>query len=62
MQADFLAADLKNEVAALAELLGDTRVRFRHGETKSASAGSQRPMVSRIDRRHRFQPKPGTGL
>lgn len=38
MPADFDEAQLKNELAALASLLGDTRVRFRHGETQFASA------------------------
>jgi hypothetical protein len=33
----FIEADLKSEVALLAELLGDTRVRFRHRETQFAS-------------------------
>jgi hypothetical protein len=28
---------MKSEAALLADLLGDTRVRFRHGETKPAS-------------------------
>jgi len=37
MPAPFVEADLKNEVAALAALLGDTRVRFRHRETQFAS-------------------------
>ena len=33
----FVEAELKNEVATLAGLLGDTRVRFRHRETLIAS-------------------------
>lgn len=37
MPAGFVEADLKNEVASLAGLLGDTRVRFRHRETPFAS-------------------------
>ena len=35
--AGFVEADLKVEVAALAALLGDTRVRFRHRQTRVAS-------------------------
>jgi len=31
-------ADLKQELLQLDELLGDTRVRFRHGQTQFASA------------------------
>jgi len=31
-------ADLKRELLSLDELLGDTRVRFRHGQTQFASA------------------------
>ena len=31
-------ADLKAELLQLDELLGDTRVRFRHGQTQFASA------------------------
>ena len=38
MPADFDEAQLKNELAALASLLGDTRVRYRHGQTQFASA------------------------
>ena len=37
MPGEFAEADLKNELAALASLLGDTRVRFRHGQTQFAS-------------------------
>jgi len=37
MPAEFVEADLKSEVASLTELLGDTRVRFRHRETQFAS-------------------------
>jgi hypothetical protein len=37
MPPEFVEADLKNEVASLAELLGDTRVRFRRRETQFAS-------------------------
>ena len=37
MPAGFIEADLKSEVASLAGLLGDTRVRFRHRETPVAS-------------------------
>jgi hypothetical protein len=33
----FVEADLKSEVATLAGLLGDARVRFRHRETQFAS-------------------------
>lgn len=36
--AGFVEVDLKLEVAALAALLGDTRVRFRHRQTRFASA------------------------
>jgi hypothetical protein len=38
MPAGFLEADLKSEVALLTEMLGDSRVRFRHGVTKFASS------------------------
>jgi len=31
-------ADLKRELLQLDELLGDTRVRFRHGQTRFASS------------------------
>ena len=34
----FVEADLKSELASLAELLGDTRVRFRHRRTPFLSA------------------------
>jgi hypothetical protein len=34
MATDFIEADAKREVAALAALLGDTRVRFHHRETR----------------------------
>jgi hypothetical protein len=37
MPVEFAEADLKGEVALLAELLGDTRARFRHRETPFAS-------------------------
>ena len=37
MPAEFVEADLKSEVASLTEMLGDTRVRFRHRETQFAS-------------------------
>jgi len=37
MPVEFVEAELKSEVAALAELLGDTRVRFRHHETQFTS-------------------------
>ena len=37
MPDEFVEADLKNDVAVLAKLLGDTRVRFRHGETQVTS-------------------------
>ena len=37
MPAEFVEADLKGEVALLARLLGDTRVRFHHRETQLAS-------------------------
>lgn len=37
MPAEFVQADLRTEVASLAELLGDTRVRFRRRETRFAS-------------------------
>ena len=37
MPVEFVVADLKSEVALLAEMLGDTRVRFRHRETQVAS-------------------------
>lgn len=37
MPAGFVEADLKGEVASLTELLGDTRVRFRHRETQFSS-------------------------
>jgi hypothetical protein len=37
MPPDFVEADLSREILTLRELLGDTRVRFRHGETHSAS-------------------------
>ena len=37
MPTEFVEADLKSEVASLTELLGDTRVRFRHRETQFAS-------------------------
>jgi hypothetical protein len=33
----FVEADLKREIASLGELLGDARVRFRHGQTALAS-------------------------
>jgi hypothetical protein len=38
MPADFVEADLKSELAALAGLLGDTRVRFHHRQTPFASS------------------------
>lgn len=38
MPAEFVEADLKNEMALLAGLLGDTRVRFHHRETQVASS------------------------
>ena len=34
----FVEMDLKSEVASLGELLGDTRVRYRHGQTPFASS------------------------
>ena len=34
---DVQKADLKRELLRLGELLGDTRVRFRHGQTQFAS-------------------------
>ena len=34
----FVEMDLKSEVASLGELLGDTRVRFRHRHTPFASS------------------------
>jgi hypothetical protein len=37
MPVKFVEADLKSEVAVLAGLLGDTRLRFRHRETQFAS-------------------------
>lgn len=37
MPAGFVEADLKGEVASLTEMLGDTRVRFRHRETQFSS-------------------------
>lgn len=37
MPAAFVEADLKREVASLAALLGDTRVRFHHRQTQPAS-------------------------
>ena len=37
MPVEFVEAELKSEVAALAELLGDTRVRFRQHETQFTS-------------------------
>lgn len=37
MTAEFVEADLKSEGASLAELLGDTRVHFRHRGTHFAS-------------------------
>jgi hypothetical protein len=37
MPAEFVEADLKTEIAFLADLIGDTRVRFRHRETQFAS-------------------------
>lgn len=37
MPAEFIETDVKSEVASLAQLLGDTRVRFRHRETQLAS-------------------------
>lgn len=36
--ADFVVADLKGEAAALAALLGDTRMRFRHRQTPLLSS------------------------
>ena len=38
MPVEFALADLTSEVALLAEMLGDTRVRFRHRETQFASS------------------------
>lgn len=38
MPVEFVVADVKRDVALLAQLLGDTRVRFRHRETQFASA------------------------
>jgi len=38
MPTEFVEADLKSEVASLDQLLGDTRVRFRRGETGFASS------------------------
>ena len=38
MPTDFAEADLKAELASLTSRLGDTRVRFRHGQTRAASA------------------------
>ena len=35
---EFVEADLKSEIASLDQLLGDTRVRFRRGETGFASS------------------------
>ena len=37
MPAGFIEADLKSEVASLAQMLGDTRLRFRRRETLFAS-------------------------
>jgi hypothetical protein len=37
MPPDFVEANLTREIGTLRELLGDTRVRFRHGETQLAS-------------------------
>jgi hypothetical protein len=37
MPAEFVEADLSREIGTLRELLGDTRVRFRHRETHFAS-------------------------
>ena len=37
MSDEFVEADLKNDMAVLAKLLGDTRVRFHHRETQLAS-------------------------
>lgn len=37
MPPDFVEANLTREIGTLRELLGDTRVRFRHRETQSAS-------------------------
>ena len=38
MQAAFIETDLKREVASLAEMLGETRVRFRRRQTPYASS------------------------
>ena len=38
MPPEFVEAELKAELASLGSLLGDTRVRFRQGQTKFASA------------------------
>ena len=38
MPAEFVEADLKREVVMLGELLGDTRVRYRHAQTRIGSA------------------------
>jgi hypothetical protein len=37
MPVEFVMTELKSELALLAEMLGDTRVRFRHRETRFAS-------------------------
>ena len=37
MPAEFVEADLSREIGALRELLGETRVRFRHRQTRFAS-------------------------
>jgi len=37
MPVEFVAADVKSEVALLAGMLGDTRVRFRHRQTQFSS-------------------------
>lgn len=37
MPSDFAEANLTREIGTLRELLGDTRVRFRRGETQFAS-------------------------
>jgi len=38
MPAEFIEADVKREAAALGELLGDTRLRFHHRQTRLESS------------------------
>ena len=35
---EFVEADLRAELASLGSMLGDTRVRYRHGQTQIVSA------------------------